>query len=236
MLVIPRGSLRQDWHVLAQITDRGPIVAAAEHFILAQNYLTVVFFGFFHAQWNALKMAAKKALNGRCWAAIIKLMVVWNMNAGPFRSGQWYRSKQEALRAFLATRYYDDPEVQAVLPELARRKGLPCDDRESQEHVYQTCFAGMRSFREDGPVLKLMRWCGLKQVRDFYYPEMPGLKVILSHMAGGHGHGIDAASTSIVGEGTTTAAQAEVEKRQQTKNWDYTSCPQLHHRGKRILS
>ena len=66
-------------------------------------------------------------------------MVVWNMNAGPFRSGQWYRSKQEALQP-----------SKAILPDLAERNNLPCFDAEDEEEVYRTCFCQMRSFREDG--------------------------------------------------------------------------------------
>ena len=181
--VWPKEVLFTDYNLLIQVTDRGLIVTGALNFMLEMNYLTCVFFGFFHTQWNALKNAAKCAMGGKCWATIVKLMIVWNMNASPFRSGQWYRSKQEALSSFVDS-HGIDPEIRAILPEMARRRNLRCNDADSEEKVYRTCFCSMRSFVEDGPVLKLMRWCGLKQVRDFYHAELPGLRLILLQMAG----------------------------------------------------
>lgn len=223
--VWPREAFEFDFHILCQVTDRGPIVTGALHFALSLQYLTSCFWGFFHSQWNALKNAAKAAMKGKCWKAIIRLMIVWNMNAGPYRSGQWYRSKQEALKHFCGTRGADDPDIKAILPQLAHRSGLPCRDEVDELQVYNTCFCGMRSFHEDGPVLKLMRWCGLREVRDFYHAEMPGLRLVLSHMSAEKGGSLEAAAATIVGEGTTTAAHAEVEQKMKEKKGTINLAP-----------
>ena len=48
------------FYCLTQITDRGSILQAGLHLMLSQEYTTFPFVGFFHNQWNALKMSSKK--------------------------------------------------------------------------------------------------------------------------------------------------------------------------------
>jgi hypothetical protein len=214
--VVTSEHLQHSFSIMSHVTDRGSVVCSSLHFLMAMGYLMFAFFGFFHGQWNALKTAARKSQGGKFWRAIIRYMVVWNMNAGPFRSRQWFRAKQEALRRLLSSMTVDSPEFQAIVHEFANDNSLPSQTREEQEIVFKR-LASMRSFIKVGPILKLMRWCSITQVRNFYRNELHGLKMVLKHMSGDEGAAVAEVVLQTVAAGTSEAAHSAVEKSLRSK-------------------
>ena len=181
--VFPTRFLETEYKVITHVTDRGPTVACPLWFLVQGGYLTWPWFGFFHGQRNALKEASRRTKHGVVWNAILLMTNVYNLNCGPFRSKAWYRMKQDVLTNWLATHTHESVEFQGIVEWWGDILGLADVSSESAQRALFQRMGHMRSFEEVGPVFKLMRWCSLKQVHDFYRPELPGLKIILGEMS-----------------------------------------------------
>ena len=169
-------------YTFVNTTDRGPTVACPLWFLTMSGYLTWPHFGFCHAQWNALKAAARKCKAGVVWRAVGLMVCVWNLNCGPYRSQCWYRQKQTMLARWLAT---NTPESQCFIDILdwhGELNGISDTTTESARRTLYGMLPGMKSFNQLGPTFKFMRWCSMKESHDFYKPELAASRLILHEM------------------------------------------------------
>ena len=203
--VLPRKHLEAPaWRLCVNVTDRGPIVNAALSTLTQQGYLFIPFYGFFHHQWNAVKRAAKRTCGGRSWKAVTELNVVYRMNLGPYGSQAWHTTKREFLDRFIRSHTKYGEAFQSILPTFGPANGQPDYHRPESLDILWDKFTSMRSFREVGPSIKMMRWMSVKEVVDFYRAEMAGLKLILELMR-------DSRAKTSAAAGQAEAADVEVE-------------------------
>ena len=92
-----------------------------------------------------------KAAKGRCWDGLLHVLVVYNMNHGPFKSGQWFRAKQENLTDILELHDHTYPPFQEILVPFATRLGLPYATPQQRQDVF-LCRGGIRNATKCGHV------------------------------------------------------------------------------------
>lgn len=112
--------LGQQWPMLNLTCDRGNINCAAIHYAQNEGLLITVNWDFCHGMWNAIKHAAKVAQKGRAWRAILEFLACFNMNHGPFRSGQWFRAKQEWLQQYMGCHDHTSPDFLRAAGGIAK--------------------------------------------------------------------------------------------------------------------
>ena len=127
-------------------------------------------------------MAARKSCAGAAWRAIVLLLNAWNLNVGPYRSHAWWRMKQEVLKRFIASHNHHAQAFQDILPWFGELNDTPDTTSEAAQLGLWRKLGNLNSFEELGPVMKLMRWCGLETVHKFYRQEYPALKMVLLEM------------------------------------------------------
>lgn len=198
--------LHRELPVLAFTCDRGSINSSGIHFLQHSGFLIYVWWDFFHGMWNAIKNAATAAQHGAIWRSILEFLVCSNMNHGPFRSGQRFKSKQEWLQQYLSAHDHTSADFAAVVHDVAADFGMPSNTIEEQRLVFQQ-MAFMRYFNEKGPVLKLQRWLGGQEVWTWYEHELHGFKEVVRWA---NDSGRVAASADAIQEGTNTVGHSEI--------------------------
>ena len=79
--------------------------------------------------WSNIRNTAKKIgpLCGRkkayVWDAVLRLMVLANMNNGPYQSQQWFTGKRDAMRKWFSTNTPYSDDFQDIAAALARSRG-----------------------------------------------------------------------------------------------------------------
>lgn len=163
--------LRRRWPMLNLTSGRGSINTACIHYIQHQGLLVTVNWDFFHGMWNAIKHTARSVASGRTWRAMLEFLVCCNMNHGAFRSGQWFRAKQEWLEQYMATHDHTSPDFLLAAGGIAADFKLEANTIDQQRMVFER-LGHMRSFHEKGPVLKLQRWLGIQEAWSWYEGEL----------------------------------------------------------------
>ena len=119
---------------------------------------------------------------GWMWRSILELLVVFKMNVGPYRSGQWYDAKREACKRWVAMYDARSQEFDAIACKFAANAGVDISTAEGRQLLWAR-MRTLKSCNEKGPILKLMRWLSLNEVWWYHREELWGLKAILRLMA-----------------------------------------------------
>ena len=181
LIQLSASALRHKCHIMTHVTDRAPTNLGMLRYMLSGCFLTHASFGIFHGVWNSVKNSLRHASKGRPWQCVLGFLVLCNLNYFPFRSSQGFRSKQHALRFYLATHDHKSADFQAIKEEFGKGLAMPCDTEEEEEQLFAK-LGEMPSFNEKGPLLKLMRWCSINTCWNYLRSELPGLKLILGQM------------------------------------------------------
>ena len=76
-----------DWHLAMG-------AAALHYLIISLGYFMQAFADPNHRVWNDIKLAAQRT-RSFLWKSIIQLMLVFNLNYGPYGQGHWFEEKKE---------------------------------------------------------------------------------------------------------------------------------------------
>lgn len=207
IVTLPLRMVSYPFPVFMNTVDRSSINASGLHFLQHNEMMVGVDWDYYHGMWNAIKNSCKSASGGKVWRTVLEMLIAFNMNHGPFRSGQWYKCKQEWLALYMETHSVLSDEFQEVVHSIAKGFGMPSSSLQEQSEVFDA-MASMRSFCEKGPVLKLQRWLSIQEVWEWYEPELHGFREIMrfANSSGALGSTAD----TLQREGTGTTAHAEV--------------------------
>ena len=185
---LPHKYLSYEFHILNNLTDRGPINCAALHFLHGHDYLIACTCGIFHGIWNSVKNTLKQSCRGRPWQCTLGLLLLANLNHFPFKSKHTFRAKQDAWTQYVSIHSYESQSFQDIKVEFAEAVGMPCDCPAEEAELF-SCLSKMASFNEMGPILKLARWCSINTVWKFLRPELPGMRLTLGTVLKNGGFG-----------------------------------------------
>ena len=143
---LPIGATKYKFHMLQNVTDRGPINTALLHFLMHEQYLISCHWGPFHGMWNSVKNSLRNSCQGRPWQAVLGFILLANMNYFPFKSSQGYRDKQDALKKFLASNDSNCAPFQSIKTRFARANKMPCRSEDDEQQLFAK-LASMASFR-----------------------------------------------------------------------------------------
>ena len=200
----------RDVDIHINVTDRCSTNVCGLHHLMELQILMLTFFGWFHGQWNGLKRAARRCLNGKVWKAISQLTVFFNLPFGPFKKKVWFHTMREALQQLMATNTHLHARFQELLELIGRGYGyLDTSAVEVQKAIWARVGC-MRSNLNKGPILKLARWGSIRQVRDFKRQDVWGNKVLLEEIAA-IATDADVRDLAAVAHGTASSMAAGVE-------------------------
>jgi len=186
--VLPRRALEHRWPLITHVIDRGSIGASSMYHMGSQGFLTIAFWDIFHGQWRSIKGVAKQIR--WLWSSILQVLPVCNMNHGPFRSRMWRRSKEAFLDRWLSENTVDSPFFVGALPRLAAETGHDQNSAEGRQQIFDS-LSYTPTFRQAGPVMKLMRWMSIGDCWEWHRPAIERHRFLLQEMAH-HERGVQA--------------------------------------------
>lgn len=142
----------------------------------------------FHGQWRSIKGVAKQIR--WLWSSILQILPVTNMNHGPFRSRMWRRSKEAFLDRWMSENTVESPSFLRALPFLAAETGYDQNSIEGRQAIFDS-LGLTRTFRESGPVMKLMRWMSISDCWRWHRPDIEKHRFLLGELAS-HDRGLRA--------------------------------------------
>ena len=113
--------LGHEFGIQTHVPDRCFINTCRIHWAISCGMLWTPYFDVFHSLGNTLRNQAKQCGKwsgnpfGFMWKGILDLLIVFNQNAGPYRSGQWFEAKKAALERWCLTRTPASADFQEIL-------------------------------------------------------------------------------------------------------------------------
>ena len=135
--VLPKNFLAFNFCTQHHLTDRANIISSGLNFLQNEGVLVTWTWGPCHGLWNAIKRSAKRCSQGSIWKSILQLLVAYNFNHGPFRSGARRRFMEDILKRWLESHTCEDEGFQSIIVDFAADNGMRCDTPEQQHEVYQ---------------------------------------------------------------------------------------------------
>ena len=190
------------------VPDHSSIGASFLHFCIHQRMLFTPYWDWCHGVWNCLRNAAKKVgpfaskPKGYVWRAILEMLIVVNMNAGPYRSGQWFEAKRHGALRWCQLYTVDSPEFESIVHHLGKANHIDTSTLPGRLQCYDM-MSRLKSCCEKGPHLKLMRWMSIPEIWKYHRRQIWGVKGVLKLLSD---EAQDGHSDIIVQAGTTTGA------------------------------
>ena len=171
---LPRSALDYKPFTLVHCLDRHNVNSSLVHGWSALGFLSVFFFGWFHALWGGLKHSLRRSNHGRFWKVIQGFIVLQNLNFYPFKSGEFFFKKRNALLAYIATHSHRSGNFQSIKHAFAAKLGLPVGYDAADLYLFNR-LAEVRSYNWRGDIVKLNRWCSINECW-IGTDEKPGLR------------------------------------------------------------
>ena len=171
--------------ILISISDQGPMNMSSLNFMLYSEHahMMLCLWDPYHRAWNDVKSAAKRARGG-VWKAILELVCLFNLNYGPWGSGQWWYTKRALLEELLASTTLQS-EVWIRYEELIcheRRQPVPTDEKDRLDLL--NSLGGIQNCVIKGPLVKLMRWFSLFECCLFWKNDFFATRLVLEQQSG----------------------------------------------------
>ena len=173
----------QQLPLLCSVSDQGPSNVPALNYLMYSQSALLLFaqYDIFHRCWNDVKAAGKKSLCGG-WSCILQLTLLYNVNFGPFGSGQWMHRKRTCLEEFLQLHTIDSDVFQKYKAFIAMERRVPEPDSiEDQQALFES-LGRLQNFNLKGPLVKLARWFSWWESSTHWQGECWASKMILEAM------------------------------------------------------
>ena len=102
------------YHILSNITDRGPINSTLLNFFVHKRYLKAASWGPFSRIWNCVKNSVEKAYKGRPCQCVLGFLLLPNISDFAFQSSRGFRNKQDAPNEYVHSGTFQDPAFQLI--------------------------------------------------------------------------------------------------------------------------
>ena len=109
-------------------------------------------------------------------------MIVINMNAGPYKSRFWGKAKHEGGKRYWANFTCDDPCFAEVAQLWAASRNESLNTAADWQDLFDK-IPHLKTLNEQGPYLKLMRWCSIHDCWVWWRGQFFGLRPVLRMLA-----------------------------------------------------
>ena len=126
---LPAKYFKFPFKIQSHTTDRCATNSSMLHFMACVGFLVAFFFDCLHSKWNTIRNTSKRAgewagrKKGWVWARVLEFLTIANMNAGPYRSGQWFDVKKDACIRWPRLHNIASPDFLEIVGRLAKRLG-----------------------------------------------------------------------------------------------------------------